>query len=81
MAHWREQLDGLAVEDRVKALLCFELASDRVGGRPVDVTSRALRAVVQAEGLDTAHSWIDAAAEEISRGSGEAPPEAVRTAT
>ncbi len=45
----------------------YELASDRVSGRPVDVTAGALRAVAKAEGIDSKHPWIDDAAVEISQ--------------
>jgi hypothetical protein len=60
-------VEDLPLETRIKARLIFELASDRVSGQPVEITSSALRAVAQAEGIDTRHPWIDAAAEEIAR--------------
>jgi hypothetical protein len=72
MADWREHLDGLTLESRLKALLVFELASDRVPGAPLEVTTEAVRAVATAEGLDTGQPWIHAAAARISAG----PPRA-----
>ncbi|MGY1831741.1 hypothetical protein ACI8AA_15125 [Geodermatophilus sp. SYSU D01180] len=63
---WREQLDGMPLESRLKALLVYELASDRVPGQPLDVTTAAVRAVATAEGLDTGQPWIDAAAARIT---------------
>jgi hypothetical protein len=68
MADWREQLDGLPLQSRLKALLVYELASDRVPGQPLDVTTATVRAVATAEGLDTGQPWIDAAAARISAG-------------
>ena len=66
MGDWREQLDDLPLESRLKALLVYELASDRVPGQPLEVTTAAVRAVATAEGLDTGQPWIDAAAARIS---------------
>ncbi len=63
---WREHLDGLTLESRLKALLVYELASDRVPGAPLEVTTAAVRAVATAEGLDTGQPWIDAAAARIT---------------
>ncbi|MGY1729878.1 hypothetical protein ACI798_00030 [Geodermatophilus sp. SYSU D01045] len=70
---WREQLDGLPLESRLKALLVYELASDRVPGQPLEVTTAAVRAVATAEGLDTGQPWIDAAAARITANPDEAP--------
>ena len=67
MESWTDLLEGLPVETRIKAWLVYELASDRVPGEPVEVTSGALRAVAEAEGIDPSHPWIDAAARAISR--------------
>ncbi|HYO36837.1 MAG TPA: hypothetical protein VER97_12235 [Geodermatophilus sp.] len=72
MGDWREHLDGLTLESRLKALLVYELASDRVPGAPLEVTTEAVRAVATAEGLDTGQPWIQAAAARISAG----PPRA-----
>ncbi|MGY1743837.1 MULTISPECIES: hypothetical protein [unclassified Blastococcus] len=66
--NWRVALDGLPLESRLKALLSYELASDRVAGEPVEVASATLRAVAAAEGLDDHQPWIDAAARRISAG-------------
>lgn len=66
--NWRAILDGLPLEARLKALLSYELASDRAAGQPVEVASAALRAVAVAEGLDDHQPWIDAAARRISAG-------------
>ncbi len=68
MRDWREHLDGLTLESRLKALLVYELASDRVPGAPLEVTTEAVRAVATAEGLDTGQPWIQAAAARISAG-------------
>ena len=67
MTSWRDQVESLPVEIRIKAWLVYELASDRVSGRSVDVTTGALRAVAKAEGIDSQHPWIDEAAVEISQ--------------
>ncbi|MGY1813955.1 hypothetical protein [Blastococcus sp. SYSU D00820] len=66
--NWRSTLDGLPLEARIKALLSYELASDRAAGAPVEVVSAALRAVATAEGLDSHQPWIDAAVARISAG-------------
>ncbi len=62
---WRALLDGLSVEERVKALLSYELAADRAAGQPVEIALTTLRAVVDAEGLDPRHPWVTAAAAHI----------------
>ncbi len=66
MADWRDSLDGLPLESRLKALLVYELASDRVPGAPLEVTTAAVRAVASAEGLDPGQPWVGAAAARIS---------------
>jgi hypothetical protein len=66
MPGWRDEVEHLPLETRIKARLVFEPAADRVSGQPVEVTSRALRAVAVAEGIDSRHRWIDAAAAEIA---------------
>ncbi|MGY1650930.1 hypothetical protein [Geodermatophilus sp. SYSU D01119] len=73
MADWRDSLDGLPLESRLKALLVFELASDRVPGAPLEVTTAAVRAVATAEGLDPGQPWVGAAAAHISALPAEAP--------
>lgn len=73
MPGWRDEVQDLPLEVRIKAGLVFELAADRVSGQPVEVTSRALRAVAVAEGIDSRHRWIDAAAAEIAGPSGAGP--------
>jgi hypothetical protein len=65
---WRTSLDGLPLEERLKALLVYELAADRAAGAPIEVTTATLRAAAQAEGLDAGEPWIDAAAARISAG-------------
>ncbi|TFV79336.1 hypothetical protein E4P39_01435 [Blastococcus sp. CT_GayMR19] len=67
MTSWRDQVESLPVEIRIKAHLVYELASDRMSGQPVDATAGALRAVAKAEGIDSEHPWIDDAAIEISQ--------------
>jgi hypothetical protein len=67
MAAWTEQLEGLPLEVRIKAMLTFELARDRTDGQPIEIAASALRAVATAEGIDSRHPWIDAAAAEIAR--------------
>jgi hypothetical protein len=67
MPSWREQVQDLSLETRIKAQLVFALASDRVGGQPVEIAASALRAVAVAEGIDSRHGWIDAAAREIAQ--------------
>lgn len=69
---WRDLLDGMPRETRIKALLCYELAADRAGGESVDVALSTLRAVATAEGLDPGQPWIPAAAAEIARRHGSA---------
>lgn len=66
MAGWREQVEELPVETRIKARLAYELASDRAAGQPVEIARSALRAVADAEGIDSSHPWVDAAAVEIA---------------
>ena len=66
MPGWRDEVENLPLETRIKARLVFELAADRVPGQPVEVTSSALRAVAVAEGIDSRHPWIDGAAAEIA---------------
>jgi hypothetical protein len=67
MPSWREQVDELPLETRIKAQLAFALASDRVAGQPVEIAASALRAVAVAEGIDGRHRWIEAAAREIAQ--------------
>ena len=67
MLSWRENVDALPVETRIKARLVYELASDRVAGQPVEIAASALRAVAVAEGIDSTHPWIDLAAREIAQ--------------
>lgn len=67
MTNWRDRLVQLPLDHRIKAVLAFELASDRACGEPVEVTARTLRAVACAEGLDTSEPWIEAAALDIAR--------------
>ena len=66
MDSWEDLLDDLPVEMRIKARLSYELASDRVHGESFEMTSNALKAVAEAEGLDCSHPWIEAAARKIS---------------
>jgi hypothetical protein len=72
-ADWRSALDGLPLHERLKALMAYELASDRAAGAPVDTASATLRAAATAEGLDSRQPWIDAAAARISAGHPGAP--------
>jgi hypothetical protein len=67
MSSWRDCLEGLPVEARIKALLSYELAADRASGQSVDIVRSALRAVAAAEGIDTKHPWVESAAREIAR--------------
>ena len=67
MDSWRHQVDGLPVETRIKALLVYELASDRAAGQPVEIATGALRAIAVAEGIDSTHPWVALAAQEIAR--------------
>jgi hypothetical protein len=66
MTGWREQVEELSVETRIKARLSFELAADRAAGQPVEIARSALRAVADAEGIDSRHPWVDEAAIEIA---------------
>jgi hypothetical protein len=66
MHGWQEQAEELPLEARIKARLTYELAADRTAGQPVEITAAALRAVATAEGLDSRHPWIDAAAADIA---------------
>lgn len=70
MAGWREQVEELPVQTRIKARLAYELAADRAAGQPVEIARSALRAVAVAEGIDSRHPWIDEAAIEIAAQSG-----------
>lgn len=65
---WRTMLEAFPVETRVKAVLVYELASDRAAGQPLEVASATLRAAAEAEGLDPDQPWIEAAAARISAG-------------
>lgn len=65
---WDTALDGLPLEERLKALMAFELAADRAAGQPLDVARATVRAAAAAEGISTDHPWIDAAAAQISAG-------------
>ena len=65
---WRAALDGLPLEERLRALLVYELAADRSAGAPVEVAAATLRAAARAEGLDDGKPWIDLAAARISAG-------------
>ena len=67
MHSWRDQVESLPVEARIKAHLVYELASDRMAGQPAEVAASALRAVATAEGIDSRHPWIDLAAQEIAQ--------------
>jgi hypothetical protein len=67
--NWRACLDGLPLEQRLRALLVYELAADRSSGAPVETTAATLRAAATAEGLDAGQPWIDVAAARISAGS------------
>jgi hypothetical protein len=67
MFSWRDYVEDLPVETRIKARLVYELASDRVAGQPVEIAASALRAVAVAEGIDSSHPWIDLAAQEIAQ--------------
>lgn len=67
MSNWRDYVERLPVETRIKAYLAFELASDRVTGQPVEIAASALRAVAAAEGIDSGHPWIELAAQEIAQ--------------
>ena len=62
---WRSLLDELPLEQRLKAIAVFELASDRAAGLPVETAVATLRAAATAEGLDDGHPWIQAAAVRI----------------
>ncbi|WP_146146107.1 hypothetical protein [Geodermatophilus tzadiensis] len=63
---WRSLLDDLPMEQRLKAIAVYELASDRAAGQPVETAAATLRAAATAEGLDDGHPWIRAAAARIS---------------
>ena len=63
---WRSLLDDLPLEQRLKAIAVYELASDRAAGRSFESASATLRAAATAEGLDDGHPWIRAAAARIS---------------
>jgi hypothetical protein len=67
MLSWHEQVEKLPMQARIKARLVYELACDRVAGQPVEIAASALRAVAVAEGLDSTHPWIEAAAREIAQ--------------
>lgn len=77
MTDWRDRLDGLSRGHRIKALLAFELASDRASGEPFDVAADTLRAVARAEGLDTGQEWIRVAALDIAGCPVDGPAHAV----
>jgi hypothetical protein len=66
MSGWRELVDELPVQTRIKARLSYELAADRAAGQPVEIAQSALRAVADAEGIDSRHPWVEAAAREIA---------------
>ncbi|WP_169063821.1 hypothetical protein [Geodermatophilus dictyosporus] len=63
---WRSLLEDLPLEQRLKAIAVYELASDRAAGQPVETAVSTLRAAARAEGMDDGHPWIPAAAARIS---------------
>lgn len=70
---WRSLLDELPLEQRLKAIAVYELASDRAEGQSFESASATLRAAATAEGLDDGHPWIQAAAAHISAPGGPRP--------
>ena len=69
---WRDELELLSLGTCIRACLVYELVAQRVAGQPVEVTTTALRSGARAEGLDTHHPWIGAAAVQMSRESSPA---------
>jgi len=63
---WRSLLEALPLEQRLKAIAVYELASDRAAGQPLETAAATLRAAATAEGLDDGQPWIQAAAARIS---------------
>ncbi|MBM7805035.1 hypothetical protein JOD57_000872 [Geodermatophilus bullaregiensis] len=63
---WKLALDELPLQQRLKAIVVYDLARDRAAGQPPDVAHATLRAAAQAEGLDTSHPWLAVAAARIS---------------
>jgi len=70
---WRALLEDLPLEQRLKAIAVYELASDRAEGQSFESASATLRAAATAEGLDDGHPWIQAAAAHISAPRGPRP--------
>ncbi|WP_146220404.1 hypothetical protein [Geodermatophilus normandii] len=70
---WRALLGDLPLEQRLKAIAVYELASDRAEGQSFESASATLRAAARAEGLDDGHPWIPAAAAHISAPRGPRP--------
>ena len=69
---WRDQLELLSLGACIRACLVYEMVAQRMAGQPVQVTTAALRSAARAEGLDTHHPWIEAAALQMSRESSPA---------
>jgi hypothetical protein len=67
---WRTLLADLPLEQRLKALVVYELARDRALGQPPETAAATLRAAARAEGLDDGLPWIPAAAASISADTG-----------
>ena len=63
---WRALLEDLPLEQRLRAIAVYELASDRAAGRSLESGAATPRAAATAEGLDDGHPWIKAAAVQIS---------------
>ena len=63
---WRSSLAELPLEQRLKAIAAYELARDRAAGQSPQATMAIVEAAGMAEGLDTSHDRIRAAAEDIS---------------
>jgi hypothetical protein len=69
---WRNQLEANSLGICLRACLVYELVAQQVSGQPVEITTAALRSAARAEGLDTHHPWIGAAALQMSRESSPA---------
>jgi hypothetical protein len=64
---WRTQLETSSLGLCLRACLVYESVAQQVAGQPVEVTAAALRTAARAEGLDTSHPWLSAAALQMAR--------------
>ena len=65
-ADWRTRLESNSLGLCLRACLVYESVAQHVAGKPVEVTTAALRSAARAEGLDTHHPWLADAARQMA---------------